>query len=162
MPTHYVPKATTRLSLTPADGFPIGSTDTNDDASAGQIGEYVSSLVATGSAVSLTTATAANVTSISLTAGDWDVEAGLNINFGSATTTASSGGISATSATLPTDGSEASLGTILTTTTTVAGRSIQRKRVSVSTTTTIYLVASATFSAGTAAAWGTLNARRVR
>jgi len=140
----------------------IAGTATNDSAAAGQVGEFVQTLVATGAAVSLTTATPANVGSISLTAGDWDVEAGLNINFGSATTTASSGGISATTATLPTDGSEAPIGVQMTTTTAIVGRALQRKRVSIATTTTIYLVASATFTAGTAAAWGCINARRVR
>ena len=50
----------------------IGTT-TNDDAAAGKIGEYQSAGIGFGSAISLTTATPANVTSISLTAGDWDV-----------------------------------------------------------------------------------------
>ena len=49
----------------------IGTT-TNDAAATGSVGEYVSSTVAPGSAVTVTTtATALDITTISLTAGDW-------------------------------------------------------------------------------------------
>jgi len=50
----------------------IVGTTTNDAAAAGCVGEYVSSSVAPGSAVTVTTtATALDITTISLTAGDW-------------------------------------------------------------------------------------------
>lgn len=45
----------------------------NTAATAGNIGEHVSATVNSGSAVSLTTVTTVNLTSISLTAGEWDV-----------------------------------------------------------------------------------------
>ena len=51
----------------------VKGTTTNDSAAAGTVGEEIVSTVIVGSAVSLTTATAATVTSIALTAGDWDV-----------------------------------------------------------------------------------------
>lgn len=143
-------------------GRGILGTTTNDAADSGVVGQLVSSYVATGSAVSLTTATSTDVTSISLTAGDWDVEANININYGSATTTAFSGAIHTTSATLPTDGSEVYSGLQLTTTTAVESVAVPRKRISLSSTTTVYLVARPTFSAGTAAAFGGITARRVR
>lgn len=135
---------------------------TNSNATAGNVGEYVSSLVAVGSAVSLTTATPANVTSISLTAGDWDVEANSNYTETTATASARSAGISSTSATLPTDGSEAYCGVQSTLTSEINTIALSRKRFSLSGTTTIYLVAQATFSAGTVASFGTLTARRIR
>lgn len=157
---------TGNVSATPGDGNikcdGLVGTATNNSAAAGNVGEYVSSLVATGSAVSLTTATGANVTSISLTAGDWDVEGSINYNQTAATATAIIGGTSSTSATVPTDGSEAyngGIGTLLSETT---GSGITRKRFSLSGTTTVYLVAKATFSAGTVTAFGSLNARRAR
>jgi len=140
----------------------IAGTATNDNATAGNIGEHSSSLIAAGSAVSLTTNTSANVTSLSLTAGDWDVEGAINYTETTSTVTARTGGISTTSATLPTDGSEVENGFLTTVVTTKAGITVPRKRISISATTTVYLVARAVFSAGTEAAYGQLTARRVR
>lgn len=140
----------------------IVGTTTNNNANAGSVGEYVESLVASGSAVSLTTATAANVTSISLTAGDWDVQGIVNYSTSSATVTGESAGISSTSATLPTDGSEGYSGVQLITTSTTDSITLTRKRMSLSGTTTVYLIGKSTFSVGTVGAFGTINARRVR
>ncbi len=59
--------AYTRVSAT------LGTT-TNDNAANGDVGEYVEASVTSGSGgISLTTGNAKTVTSISLTAGDWDV-----------------------------------------------------------------------------------------
>jgi hypothetical protein len=140
----------------------IKGTTTNNDATALNVGEYVSSIIPTGSAVSLTTATAANVTSISLTAGDWDVVGHANMSAAAATVTAMSAGVTPTTATVPTDGSEAYSGVMLTAGTGLDTITPSRKRVSLSATTTIYLVAKATFSAGSVSAFGQINARRVR
>jgi hypothetical protein len=150
----------TGISSTPA-AFVSGTT-TNDNAASGYIGEYVQSLVPVGSVVSLSTGTAANVTSISLTAGDWDVSGTVSLSYGSATVTQASAGTTATSATIPTDGSEGYSGLKLTVLSGIDSITVARKRISVASTTTIYLVASATFSAGTTGAFGTINARRVR
>lgn len=137
-------------------------TTTNDNAAAGFLGQFLNSLVASGSAVSLTTATASNVTSISLTAGDWDVEGNVNFSETTSTVTARSAGISTTTGTLPTDGSEVPNGVQSTVTSEVNGISLPRKRVSIASTTTVYLVGKATFSAGTCVGYGQINARRVR
>lgn len=137
-------------------------TATNNSASAGNVGEIISSLIATGSAVSLTTATGANVTTISLTAGDWDVEGNVNFNLTGATATAFSAGISLTTATVPTDGSEVASGVVTTAITGVNGITLPRKRVSIAGTTTVYLVAKSTFTLGTETAFGAITARRVR
>jgi hypothetical protein len=64
----------------------LPGTATNDSAAAGDVGEYVSSVIATGSATSFTTATAKNITSISPTAGDWDVQGECWINSSAAST----------------------------------------------------------------------------
>lgn len=137
-------------------------TITNDDAPPGVRGEIISSAVPSGSAVSLTTATPADVTSISLTPGDWDVEGNINFAGSGVTLTSSIGGLSSTSATLPSDGSEVYSGLQLNTTTATNGVTLPRKRISLSATTTIYLEGQATFSAGTEAAFGSLTARRIR
>jgi len=139
----------------------VGS-NTNDSAAAGDVGEAVSSYIASGSAVSLSNATAANVTSVSLTAGDWDVEGNVNFIASAATVTASSGGISATSATVPTNGSEVFSGVLLTVGTATYSATSPRVRISIASTTTIYLVGKASFSAGTVTAFGGITARRVR
>lgn len=142
--------------------FGIVGSATNDNAVAGNMGEAVQSLIATGSAVSLTTATAANVTSISLTAGDWDVYGIVNYTETTSTVTARSASISTTSATLATDGSEGNNGVQSTVTSEVNSITPMSVRISISGTTTVYLVAKATFSAGTAAAYGGIRARRIR
>lgn len=149
------------MSYTPSGSAVLG-TATNNSAAAGYVGEIISSLVATGSPVSLSTATAANVTSISLTAGDWDVEGNINFTLTGATATAFAGGILSTTATLPTDGSEVASGVVTTAITGVNGITLPRKRLSLASTTTIYLVAKATFTLGTIGVWGGVTARRVR
>jgi len=121
-------------------------------------GTYVHGEVATGSATSLSTGTAKNVTTISLTPGTWEVEGNVNFNLGTASQTAASAGISTTTATLPTDGTEVANGLQTTTTTCINGITIPRKRIVVTTNpTTVYLIAKATFS-GTEAAWGSITA----
>jgi len=139
----------------------VGTTAAGN-ATAGYVGEFVNSLVASGSPVSLTTATPANVTSISLTAGDWDVEGNINFSASSATVTGTQGGISTTTASLPTDGSEVYSGVQVTLLSEKDSVSMPRKRINVSSTTTVFLVAQSTFSAGSVGAFGTINARRVR
>lgn len=138
-----------------------GVTDASS-AAAGDVGQVISSLVVVGSPISLTTATAANITSISLTAGDWDVTGNINLTAAAATSTAAQGAIHTTSATLPVDGSEVYSGLQTTTTSYIDSITIPRKRVNVSVTTTVYLVAKATFSAGTVGGFGGITARRVR
>ncbi len=122
----------------------------------------MSSLVAVGSPVSLTNNTGANVTSISLTAGDWDVEGAIILSEGTATATARTGGISSTSATVPTDGSEIENGMLTTLVSEKLTLTIPRKRFSLSGTTTVYLPVKVLFSAGTVDAYGQITARRVR
>ncbi len=135
---------------------------TNSNPTAGHVGEVISSAVAVGSHVSLTTATAANITSISLTAGDWLVSGNANFDSSAATVTATTASIGSTSATLATDGTEGysnAQTTILSGTDTVT---LPSKRISLSGTTTVYLVGQVTFSAGTANGFGSISAVRIR
>lgn len=148
------------LTVGPTDA--IVGVSTNNNATAGNLGESVASVIPLASAVSLATATAANVTSISLTAGDWDVTGCVSFSATSATRTATSAGISTSPGTVPNDGSESYEGIQTTTATEKDSAPIARTRVSITSATTIYLVASATFSAGAVSAFGNLTARRVR
>lgn len=144
----------------------IVGTTTNDNAAAGSVGELIQSSVLSGSAVSLTSSTSVDVTSISLTAGDWDVS-GVSQFIANAATTATKfgGAISLTSATFP-----GIPGTGIYWTLTIsqsAGAEMPTMptgdvRISVATTTTVYLVARATFAVNTMSAFGYIRARRVR
>jgi hypothetical protein len=135
----------------------IKGTGTNDSAAAGYVGEYISSQILFASATSLTTATAKNVTSISLTAGDWDVSGQVSV-IASVATQAVSCGISTTSATLGDFSVYSNIGA----TTTSFSAIMPTQRISISSTTTVYLVALASFVSGTCTACGFIGARRAR
>lgn len=127
------------------------------------VGDIITSVIASGSAVSLTTATAANVTSISLPAGDWDVSGVVDFHPGSTTTTTYlQGGISSTSATLGAQDSFFSDTHAIATTSIDAAKVVPTVRLSLSTTTTVYLVAKAGFATSTLTAYGTIRASRVK
>lgn len=156
------------LSRSGNGGIPVQGTNTNDSATAGDKGEYISASVASGSAVSLTTLTTANVTSISLTAGDWDVS-GVVAFQGGATTVVQyiQSGINTTSATLPAAdtgrlASETQNGGTPFNVVSVLTKHLAPTRISVSGTTTVYLIANASFTVSTCSAYGFIGARRAR
>jgi len=130
------------------------------DAAAGDVGEYVEAVVATGSAVSLTSTVVSNVTSISLTAGDWDIEGIVDVNFGGVTATDIVAGISPTTGALGAQDTYAKSTLALTGHTDTYGYITPKVRVKPTVTTTYYLVSSSTFTVGTAAVFGTIRARR--
>jgi hypothetical protein len=127
-----------------------GVTD-GSDAAAGQIGEY---LVATASGVALATNVQATVVSLPLTAGDWDVTGDVAFHITGATSSHYGAGVDAIAqeiiATIPTGSGTWRLG---------SGAPVRH---SLSAPGTALLVAIATFSAGTVAADGVIQARRVR
>lgn len=144
----------------------IKGTVTNDSAAASNVGEIISSVILVGSAVSMTTATPANITSVSLTAGDWDVWGSIWTSLNAATVSSRLfGSISQTTGTLATT---PGLGTSLSQITTVATAGdnvvlgIPATRISLAETTTVYLVGQINFSINTAALYGNIIARRRR
>ena len=152
----------TMPSLTFNDTAGIIGTTTNDDADVGSVGQLVTNVIASGSAVSLTTATPADVTSISLPAGDWDIWA--NTSFIPAATTnvvQAKSWISATSATQP----DASLyaGVQNTAAGIVPadnfGFCVPSIRVSLAATTTYYLSCTSAFAVDTLGVCGGIYAR---
>ena len=138
----------------------LPGTTTNDDAASGKVGEYIHAEVLSGSAISLTNATAANLTSITLTAGDWDFWGSTEITF-SVSGTLAIGGINTVSTTLP----DPSLRFMENTTTSVLSQevgAIPTQRISLSAPATLYLVVRGDFAAGTGTAAGFVSARRAR
>jgi hypothetical protein len=142
----------------------IVGTTTNNNASVGAVGEYVSSVVAAVSAVPLTNNVAANVTSISLTAGDWDVRGDVSIQPAATTSmVTANGGINTVSATIPTVGVGPRFYLSVAFPTGVGTQmSLASFRISIAATTTVYLVALAAFTVSTCAAFGYIGARRIR
>ena len=146
-------------------------TTTNDDAAAGDVGEYTSATVVLGSAVSLTTGSRADITTLSLTAGDWEAGGVVAYSFGSTTNYTSAYAWSHDSASgTPTlsDGKTAAFGVASSPAGLVPGATgvlilpIPIHRYSLASTTTIYLGTNANFSVSTMSAYGTIWARRVR
>jgi hypothetical protein len=140
----------------------VGVTDASN-ATAGNIGEYMSSTVLAGSAVSVSNGSATNVTSINLTAGDWDVTGTVVLVPSSSTISNFLFWISTTSATLPTAPNSGSFSQIDTVTSTgQIALPTGPIRVNVSTTTTTYLCVYSAFSGGSNTAYGFIGARRLR
>lgn len=154
-PTIGAATATT-ITFSPTTGGIVGTT-TNNNTTAGNVGEFVDSGVVSQNPT--TSTVAFNITSISLTAGDWDVS-GTYFVQGSANTTVTTSSISTTSATLATQGSTAynqfSLGAQYFCTLPV------KTRLSLSTTTTVYLVGNVTYTTLPSASVGQITARRRR
>ncbi len=152
-------------SITFSSTSGIIGTTTNDSAAAGSVGEFISSVVAYPGA-SVTSGVAKNVTSISLTAGDWDVWG--NILFAVANTTVVNQGIgwiSTTSAALPSleqvGWFQYGTGGMTSNSVSVAVTAPQQ-RISIASTTTIYLSTQANFTISTITASGFIYARRRR
>jgi hypothetical protein len=135
-------------------------TTTNDNAPAGYVGEYVSASVASGSAISLVNITAKTITSISLTAGDWDVDGYMGFLPSGGAATEYDWGSSTTNNTFGPEGTALDLqGTFASGSANLFG--LNTVRYSLAATTTVYLVGYAAF-AGTCKAYGGIRSRRVR
>lgn len=133
----------------------------NTAPSAGFLGEQIISVIAPGSPVALTDGVAANITSISLTAGVWDISGIISFLADAVTGTAFVASLSATSATVgtvgdnrvdtpypPTAGNNMSL-------------TLPSYRVVTNATINYYLVGFASFTVGTVNACGRISATRV-
>lgn len=142
-------------------------TGTNDNADAGSVGEFISSVVAPAGAIALANAVSANVTSISLSAGDWDVWG--NVGFTGNVLTAVVGCLgwtSTISATAP--DSYLSCEMVYPVASTifaangVLGFTVPYARYSLAAPTTVYLSVHSTFGVNTCSGYGAIYARRAR
>lgn len=151
------------LQLTGKGTSGVGTqgTTTNGNAITGNVGQLISSVIASASAVSLSNVTPKDITSISLTAGDWDI-------YGNVLAQGSIGNLisfyswcSLATATWP----DASLYNGVNSTALLASiyaANTPYLRVSISSTTTVFLSARAGFSSGTVTGCGGIYARRIR
>lgn len=148
-------------SYQPASGGCIG-TKTNNNAAAGQVGEYVESVVA---GVSYPTSTQyGDTTSISLPAGDWDVTLVASSYNNGATVTSVAHGISTTSGNSATG---LTLGSNMVeipppNSSYKSPAAIPAYRISLASTTTVYAKMQASYSVATPNCAVRLSARRVR
>lgn len=149
-----------------AAGGNIG-TITNTTQPAGNIGERRSSVVAVGSAISLSTGTAANVGdgttgTVTLTPGNWIVWGKVNFALTGATSTDYIAGLSTTSATLgdATTYNESPFSTTALSGDVKMSVPMLSFSVAVASTTKVYLVAQSTFSVGSETAYGEIYALR--
>jgi hypothetical protein len=147
--------------VNPLDAVPKQYVDngvTNgSNAAAGQVGEF---LTASGTSVAIPINGAANITTLSLPAGDWDVSGFVICNQNTpAVTNAAHVWISTTSATFPGAGSTG-LSSAACSTAVNPQIPIGPTRYSVTAPTTLYLSAQINGSAGTGT--GTIRARRMR
>lgn len=151
------------VAFSPTTHGIVGTTSA-DNALAGYVGEFIGSNIPFASAISLTNMTPVNLTSISLSAGDWDVFA--NVYFATVVVTSfvSFAGLSQTSLTIP-DFSFIYLnsnGVSVTPNNYSDAGCVPYRRFNISSPTVIYLVAQANFVAGSTSLSGGLYARRVR
>jgi len=148
------------------DLVPLRGVTNGVDAAAGLVGEIIRSSIVAASSIGLSTGTAANVTSIALTAGDWMISGSVAFPISGATTVQyQRAAVGTTSATFPTDemGAVSSVEhgtTINGTNPTVV--SITPIHINLSAAQTWYLIAQSAFGASTMRAYGTIRAQRIR
>jgi hypothetical protein len=150
------------ITFSPTTTGIVGTT-TNDSAASGKVGEYISA-----SATNVSTsasATYTNIASVSLTAGDWDVS-GVCDNYANTATVSgiSAMALSAFSGNTTTDhvNGDNQIFIVAPAAGNDTSGCIPTWRVSLASTTTIYVKGYATYSAGQAKLFGRISARRVR
>lgn len=159
-------KSTTINEYTATNGVALQGTTANPvtNAAAGYIGEYMESIVLVGAGINMGTGTPTDITTLTLTAGDWDIWGGIASAAAAGTITSLiAGGISTTINTLPTPPSNcyvqiqntfpASANQVL---------PLGTQRVSINGSTTYHLVMRIDFSVSTMTGYGFVAARRRR
>lgn len=147
-------------AFTPSQTAGIVGTTTNNNANAGSVGEYNTN---TTTGTSLTSGVSANATSVTLTAGDYDVwGVVVFLPAGSTTVAGINAAINTVSATFPASLTQRT--SLNATLTTGAGQALTAPvtRISIASTTTVYLVALAAFGTSTMTCDGRIEWRRVR
>lgn len=150
----------TSLAFSPTTGGIIG-TATNDNAGSGKVGEYVESIV--GSTAAAASGVYKNITSISLTAGDWDVCGSADIsNNGAAVTGPNTVTVDTTGAPSPTISIADNTNYMVSNSTYTWGGCVPLYRLSLASTTTVYLVVVLTYTVATPNVFASIKARRRR
>jgi hypothetical protein len=140
-------------------------TTTNDNAAAGTVGEYISGILLIGSGMHLTSASAKTIFSISLTAGDWEGSANLVFDASAGgTATIFGAGISTSTNTMPAAGAQNN-STILNAAFTAnlgASLCVGSMRLSLASTTPVYLIGTCTYTGTLISGYGFMGFRRMR
>lgn len=148
-------------AVLPSTNGQIPGTVTNDNAAAGNVGEFIESIITNASGTTATSGTVFNLTSISLSPGDWDIWGNFG-SFASGTLTTLVAGISTVSGTFP-------LPEFYNTLSSVSGAGTRQGidapmiRLSLAATTIVYLVGESVATAGGSVnVYGFIMARRRR
>jgi hypothetical protein len=162
---------TLRASIAAFASLIVGTT-TNNNAVAGNLGEYVSQTVPPVGEITLTSGTSVGTANISLTAGDWDISGTADFNIAATTSvTQLQAGISLSNSAFGAQTGGSGLGADPTTsfvetafvpTNLPFSLSTPVVRLSIATTTTVFLTVNAVFTVTGIQAYGTIRARRVR
>jgi hypothetical protein len=155
-----IPSPISFASATPLIGVTDGSA-----AAPGDVGEIISSMILLGAAVPVTSGAIANVASITLTPGDWDITGSVVTDpAGTTVTQTISGGISTSSAARP--GNLGDGFSIISGVSTGAGQllsvAVSLRPLNVTVATAVFLIGQAVFTVSTMAIYGTIIARRMR
>ena len=134
----------------------VGVTN-GSEATTGTLGEYQE---ASASGVALVNATAKTVASVSLTAGDWDVQGVVMATPTGATMTGIALGVSTTNNTLPASSYDQVV--VRPNATGYITMNTPHTRINLTATTTVYIIGLVEFSSGSVSASGRIRARRVR
>jgi len=158
-----VPQVDTTNFSVLSTGVQVKGNNTNTAPPAGFIGENIRSFVPQASAVSVSNASPTNITSISLTAGVWDISA-IACLTGTLTATYNFVAISPSSATLPATtsyGDNVVMTPYPPNATCNQALTIPAYRVTIASTTPYYLVVQVGYTVGTCTGYGRLSATRV-
>jgi hypothetical protein len=156
---------TVLASVSASGVFTSVGTATNDNAAAGNVGQIISSAIASTAAIAIAAGTVTNITSLSLTAGDWDVRGTYSCyitSMAAGVVAQLSAGIGSTSATINDDGYQtyaASSNSAAGTTTIYNSCQMPPRRISLSAAATIYLCGKSNVAGN---GFGYIEARRVR
>jgi hypothetical protein len=139
-------------------------TTTNDSATAGQIGEYLSAQRLSTAGLTLTSGADTAITSLALTAGDWHVWATAGFTLANNNSTVLVAWLNPTGTVTPSPDQMGGYATeaIGNNVGTPALIPITPIRVSIAAPATVTLGSKTTFSGGTHTAWGQIMARRAR
>ena len=157
--------AATASSITfiPSTSGIVGTT-VGDNANPGVVGEYISQTVLQVSGLTLTSNFPKSISAITLTAGDWDVEAQCDFLFPSGTATlvvCSTGSTQNSIGTLPNNGGYVQIQGVTISSNVAVALPTGRQRFSLSSPSTIFFSVQTT-STASATAWGFIGARRMR
>jgi len=142
----------------------FAGTTTNDNAAAGNVGEFITASKNLANARQATTNSSTTIASVALTPGDWDCRGIIAFPMSNTTTaTALSASLSTSDGVIGTEGTEGTT-EVVPVSAGAQGHDLRvgPARQSLSGNTTIYLVSGATFATSTLWTYGTVSCRRAR